>query len=97
MTDGTVSVQTASPESFVVTGAGHVSNRPAGPLVGARSVQDNPDTGASFDVAWTVTVNVSPGASSRGETVTLSMKLVAILAAIAVAVASEVTVAVAEA
>lgn len=78
-------------------GAGHVAKRPEGPLTGARREQDNPLTGAPLVVATTVTVNVSPGAMARVESVILRVKAVAVLPAACVSVTISVGVIVAAA
>jgi hypothetical protein len=77
-TDGVVSVQTTCPLESVEAAGGQVEKRPGGPLNGALSTQERPTTGAPVVVATTVTVNVSPVASVRDESVMLRMKFVAV-------------------
>jgi hypothetical protein len=59
--------------------SGQSENRPGGPLTGVLSVHVSPATGAPFAVATTVTVNVSPVASARDESVIVRVKFVAVL------------------
>jgi hypothetical protein len=78
--EGVVSVQMTCPLSFVEAAGGQVEKRPGGPLIGALSVHDSPETGAPPAVATTVMVNVSPVASVLDESVMLRLKFVAVLA-----------------
>ena len=73
-----VSVHTICPLASVAAAGGQSENRPGGPLTGALNVHVSPETGAPFAVATTVTVNVSPVASARDESVILSAKPVAV-------------------
>jgi hypothetical protein len=72
-----------------------VSKSPGGPLTGALSVQVSPATGAPLAVATTETVNVSPVASVRDESVMLSVKFVAVLVIVGASLAEDDGVAVA--
>lgn len=79
VTEGVVSVQMICPLASVAAAGGQSANRPGGPLIGALNVQVSPGTGAPPELATTVTVNVSPVASARDESVILRAKFVAVL------------------